>query len=341
MPSTTPMPIAQASPPRTTEPHATRRAALSQVSLLWQSEAPAMKYMLGQIDRIASSDVTVLAVGESGTGKEGVARAVHNRSVRSQGPFVAVNCGAIPPTLIESELFGHEKGGFTGAVQQKAGYFEQALGGTLFLDEVTEMPSDMQVKLLRVLETQTFNRVGGDAPIVCDARIIAATNRDPLEAVRAGQFREDLLYRLAVFPLHIPPLRERRQDIIPLARHFLAAFNDMEDTSKVFCTPSLDRLQAYDWPGNIRELKHAVYRAFILADHQVDVPNPNIANQAPRPATEDGIVQIRIGTTLADSQREIILATLDSFDGDKRRAAQALGISLKTLYNRLDVYKAI
>ncbi len=240
---------------------APRRAIPSQVSLLWESTSPAMQRLLAQIERVAPTDVTMLAVGESGSGKEVVARAVHERSARRKGPFIAVNCGAIQPTLIESELFGHEKGGFTGAIEQKAGYFEQAHGGTLFLDEVTEMPLEMQIKLLRVLEGRTFHRVGGDTPIATDVRILAATNRDPVEAARAGQLREDLLYRLAVFPLHIPPLRERPDDIVPLARHFLAEYNAMERTDKAFSAASLERLVRYDWPGNVRELKNAVYRA--------------------------------------------------------------------------------
>ncbi len=298
-----------------------------------------MQQLLAQIDRVAATEVTMLAVGESGTGKELVARAVHDRGARRAGPFVAVNCGAISPTLIESELFGHEKGGFTGAVQQKAGYFEQARGGTLFLDEVTEMAPDMQIKLLRVLETRTFHRVGGDTQIVCDVRILAATNRDPVDAVRTGQLREDLLYRLAVFPLHIPPLRERGEDIAQLARHFLAEFNAMEGTDKVFSGTALERLRHYGWPGNVRELKNTIYRAFILADRVIDITNPNIATQPPRPATLDGFVNVRIGTSLADAQREIILATLARFGGDKRQAAHSLGISLKTLYNRLDAYR--
>ncbi|MGO4331174.1 sigma-54 interaction domain-containing protein [Cupriavidus sp. 2TAF22] len=317
-----------------------RGAGQGAVALLWQSTSPVMRHLLAQVERVACTEITMLAVGESGTGKELVARAVHDRSARRAGPFVAVNCGAIPATLIESELFGHEKGGFTGAFQQKAGYFEQARGGTLFLDEITEMAPDMQIKLLRVLETLTFHRVGGDTQIVCDVRILAATNRDPVEAVREGQLREDLLYRLAVFPLHVPPLRERGEDIALLARHFLAEFNAMEGTEKTFSSTVLERLRHYGWPGNVRELKNTIYRAFILADRVIDIANPNIATQPPRPATLDGFVNVRIGTSLADAQREIILATLARYDGDKRQAAHSLGISLKTLYNRLDSYRA-
>jgi DNA-binding NtrC family response regulator len=201
------------------------------------------------------------------------------------------------------------------------------------------MPVEMQIKLLRVLESRSFHRVGGDTPLVSDVRILAATNRDPMEAVRGGQLREDLLYRLAVFPLHIPPLRERVEDITVLARHFLDEFNAMEQTDKTFAPGSLERLTRYDWPGNVRELKNTIYRAYILADRQVEIGNPGMSSQPPRPTTVDGVVSVRVGTTLADTQREIILATLARFDGDKRQAAKALGVSLKTLYNRLDVYR--
>ncbi|WP_407923230.1 sigma-54 interaction domain-containing protein [Cupriavidus agavae] len=338
MSTTATLPSGRSAPPAPRSPG--RRAVPAQVSLFWDSTAPAMQRLIGQLNRVAATDVTMLAVGESGAGKEVVARAVHERSTRKSGPFVAVNCGAIAPTLIESELFGHEKGGFTGALEQKAGYFEQAQGGTLFLDEVTEMPLEMQIKLLRVLESRSFHRVGGDSPLVSDVRILAATNRDPMDAVRGGQLREDLLYRLAVFPLHIPPLRDRTEDIVPLARHFLDEFNAMEQTDKTFAPGSLERLVRYDWPGNVRELKNTIYRAYILADRQVEIGNPGLAGQPPRPTTVDGVVSVRVGTTLADTQREIILATLAKFDGDKRQAAKALGISLKTLYNRLDVYRA-
>ncbi|CAG9180021.1 sigma-54-dependent Fis family transcriptional regulator [Cupriavidus respiraculi] len=327
--------------PASSTPHRLhpRDAQIGQMSMFWQSTSPAMQGLLAQIPRVAATDVPMLAVGESGTGKELVARAVHERSNRQGKPFIAVNCGAIPATLIESELFGHEKGGFTGAVQQKAGYFEQAHGGTLFLDEVTEMALDMQIKLLRVLETRTFHRVGGDTQVVCDVRIVSATNRDPMEAVRSGQLREDLLYRLAVFPLHIPPLRDRREDIVPMAKHFLAELNAAEGTDKVFSNSALERMCQYGWPGNVRELKNTIHRAFILADRVIEVPNPNIASQPPVPIAADGILNVRIGTSLADAQRGLILATLARFDGDKRRAAHALGISLKTLYNRLDTYR--
>lgn len=282
---------------------------------------------------------TVLIIGDSGTGKELVAQTLHAKSSRAQRPFIAVNCGAIPATLIEAELFGHEKGSFTGALQQQAGYFEHASGGTLFLDEVTEMPLDMQTKLLRVLESGRFHRVGGSEELSADVRVVAATNRNPLEAVEKGLFREDLFYRLAVFPLHVPPLRERDSDIELLAHHFVAGFNANERTPKTLSPRSLDVLRQYHWPGNVRELKNTLYRAFIMADKVIDVPPPGQPQASPRITWENGHLQIEVGMTLADAQRELILALLRHFDGDKRETARVLGISLKTLYNRLDTYQ--
>jgi two-component system response regulator HydG len=241
--------------------------------------------------------------------------------------------------LIEGELFGHEKGSFTGAVQQHTGYFENAAGGTIFLDEITEMAPDMQIKLLRVLETGTFHRVGGTEQIKVDVRVIAATNRDPQVAVKEGRFREDLLYRLAVIPLRVPPLRERQDDIELLAQRFLDQFNTAEKTSKTFSRRTLDTLRQNNWPGNVRELKNTVHRAFILADKIVELPAPSVAPRGKRAIRREGSVDVWVGTPLLDAQREIILATLDHFDGDKRQAASTLGISLKTLYNRLESYK--
>src|SRR5690606_38859483 len=221
--------------------------------------SPAMQDLYRQIERVADSLLTVLIVGESGTGKELVAQSLHMMSKRADQPFVAVNCGAIPPSLIEAELFGHEKGSFTGAVQQQAGYFEHAQGGTLFLDEVTEMPPAMQTKLLRVLEAGTYHRVGGTVQLETDVRVIAATNRDPMSAVREGFFREDLYYRLAVFPLRVPPLRERPEDLALLAQHFVESFNASEKTQKRLSESTLHLLANYRWPGNVRELRNTLY----------------------------------------------------------------------------------
>jgi DNA-binding NtrC family response regulator len=312
--------------------------ASSPIGLL-QTTSAAMQLLYSQLGRVAQTLATVLISGESGSGKEVIAKVIHDKSARQKQAFIPVNCGAIPAGLIEAELFGHEKGSFTGAVQQQIGYFEHARGGTLFLDEITEMAPEMQIKLLRVLETGNFRRVGGTELIEADVRVIAATNRDPLQAVQQGVLREDLLYRLAVFPLQVPPLRERASDIELLANYFLEQFNAIEKTNKTFSARALETMRSYHWPGNIRELKNTVHRAFILADHVIDIPNPYLTNKVKRVSHQEGCIHVSIGTTLADAQREIILATLDHFDGDKQQTALALGISLKTLYNRLLAYQ--
>jgi DNA-binding NtrC family response regulator len=316
----------------------TPAAATAPFGLLY-GQSTIMKQLAAQIERVAQTLATVLIIGESGTGKELIAKTLHDYSKRAKQPFIPVNCGAIPANLIEAELFGHEKGSFTGAVSQHVGYFEHASGGTIFLDEITEMAPEMQVKLLRVLESGTFHRVGGIEQISVDVRVIAATNRDPQLAVKEGAFREDLLYRLAVFPLRAPPLREREGDIELLAQHFLDHFNATEKAAKVFSKRSLETLRNYAWPGNVRELKNTVHRAFILADKIVEVPNPSIATKVKKPQLREGILDVWIGTPLADAQREIIMATLNHFDGDKRQTATTLGVSLKTLYNRLEAYQ--
>jgi DNA-binding NtrC family response regulator len=308
-------------------------------SSLLKTASVTMQRLYSQLDRVAQTLATVMIAGESGSGKEVIAKTIHEKSTRSQQAFIPVNCGAIPAGLIEAELFGHEKGSYTGATHQQIGYFEHASGGTLFLDEITEMAADMQIKLLRVLETGKFHRVGGSDLIEVDVRIIAATNRDPLQAVKEGVLREDLLYRLAVFPLQVPPLRERVCDIELLAQHFLANFNATEKSRKVFSARALETIRGYHWPGNIRELKNTIHRAFILADEIIEVPNPGLAVHSKRISHQDGYVNVAIGTTLADAQREIILATLDHFNGNKHLAALALGVSRKTLHNRLAGYQ--
>ncbi|HLB85276.1 MAG TPA: sigma-54 dependent transcriptional regulator, partial [Steroidobacteraceae bacterium] len=226
----------------------------------------AIDAVLQLIARVAPTEATVLVCGESGSGKELVARSIHESSARSAGPFVAINCGALPPTLIESELFGYEKGSFTGAVGTHRGLIERAEGGTLLLDEVTEMPLDLQVRLLRFLETRTFYRIGGREELRADLRVIAATNRNPGQAVRDGQLREDLLYRLAVFPIDVPPLRAREGDAALLGRHFLENLNRAHGTDKKFSAAASATLRAHTWPGNVRELRNAVERAYILCD---------------------------------------------------------------------------
>jgi DNA-binding NtrC family response regulator len=303
--------------------------------------SPVMRALYSQIGKVSNTLATVLIMGESGTGKELIASTVHDMSARADQAFIAVNCGAISPNLIESELFGHEKGSFTGAAQRHIGYFEHASGGTIFLDEITEMPVEMQVKLLRVLETGVFMRVGGTEPIQTRVRIVAATNRSLQDAVADGALREDLMYRLAVVPLHVPPLRERDGDLEDLALHFLAQFNDAHQTDKTFSHAALAALRLHAWPGNVRELRNAVQRGYILGEKTLELAAPIAVVRAPtRLSVRQGVLSVPVGVTLAEAQRAMILATLEHFQGDKRQAAKTLGVSLKTLYNRLDLYQS-
>lgn len=300
--------------------------------------SPAMQKVYDAIGRVAPTDATVLLTGESGTGKEMVAETLHALSRRRNAPFLPLNCGAISPNLIESELFGHERGSFTGADRTHRGYFERAAGGTIFLDEITEMPFELQVKLLRVLETASVIRIGGERSVSVDVRVIAASNRQPEEAVAQGKLREDLLYRLKVFPLHLPPLRQRGDDVGLLAQHFLALLNKAEGTAKAFTRPALQRLHSHGWPGNVRELKNLVHRTFILADDEIgiDCLPAEIGGTESASGTS---LHVKVGISLAEADRRLILATLDECAGDKKKAAEVLGISLKTLYNRLKVYQ--
>lgn len=302
-----------------------------------------MRQLHARIRRVAPTDATVLILGESGTGKEAVAQALHRLSARAGKPFVAVNCGAISPSLIESELLGHEKGSFTGADRQRLGYFERANGGTLFLDEVSEMPLPMQVKLLRVLEERRFHRVGGTETISVDVRVIAATHRDLPEHIAAGRFREDLMYRLAVVPLQVPNLRVRADDIPLLARHFLAVLNAGVPVAKRMSADYLRQLQAQAWTGNVRELKNAISRAYILADLVLETQTSAATGASRRRSRTavDGALEFAVGTSLADVEREMILAAIGQHGGNKRSAADALGISLKTLYNRLECFRRV
>jgi two-component system, NtrC family, response regulator AtoC len=300
----------------------------------------AMQKVYDQIARVAPTGLTVLIAGESGTGKEVVADTIHSLSRRKKQPFLAVNCGAISPQLIESEMFGHEKGSFTGANRQHIGYFERAHEGTLFLDEITEMPMELQVKLLRVLESGTFMRVGSDQQIEMDVRVIAATNRVPAEAVARGKLREDLLYRLQVFPVQLPPLRERPEDIELLANQFLQEMNSAESADKEFTPDAMELLRVYHWPGNVRELKNVIHRAFIMAEGKL-ISGRCLPEDLGVPQPETGpYLHIRVGTKLAGVERKMILATLDQCGGIRERAAELLGISLKTLYNRLREYRS-
>ena len=304
-------------------------------------DSPAMQQVFRLIERVGPTEASVLLTGESGSGKELAAQSIHDNSLRRGGPFVAINCGAIPAGLIEAELFGYEKGSFTGAVRAHAGVFERAQGGTLLLDEVTEMPLDMQTRLLRVLESRKFYRVGANLEFSTDVRVIAATNRCPLQAVQSGQLREDLLYRLAVFPVDLPPLRSRGNDVDLLAEHFLAELNRESGTQKRFSALARMTLRQHTWPGNVRELKNCIERAFILADQTLELaPLIQSANSAKggNPAGERQRLDIRVGSRIYDMERSLIEATLDYFQGNKRRAADALGCSLKTLYNKLNGY---
>ncbi|HSG23223.1 MAG TPA: sigma-54 dependent transcriptional regulator [Azonexus sp.] len=312
---------------------------------LW-GRSPAMRRVYEQISRVAATAVTVFITGESGTGKEMVARTVHDLSRRRSQPFLAVNCGAISPNLIESEILGHEKGSFTGADRQHLGFFERAHGGTLFLDEITEMPLELQVKLLRVLETGTLMRVGSTQSQEIDVRVIAATNRPPHEAVAAHSMREDLLYRLNVFPIDLPPLRERVDDIALLAEQFLADICQREGQAKRFSAAALAHLATYRWPGNVRELRNVVQRAYLMAADEIitdewlpsDAPAALTPPGGPTPSDPSGSITVRLGTTLAEAEYQLILATLQHFNNHKERTAAVLGVSLKTLYNRLKEY---
>jgi DNA-binding NtrC family response regulator len=331
----------------------------------------AMREMCAVIARVARSDAPVMITGESGSGKEAAAQTIHSLSRRRTKPLVAINCGAVSPNLIESELFGHEKGAFTGADKRRAGYFELAQGGTLFLDEVTEMSLELQVKFLRVLETRSFRRVGGSEEIGSDLRIISSSNRDLLEAIEKKVLREDLYYRLNVFPFHVAPLRERPEDIAPLAKYFLDGVAEKEDGGRRSFSPAaLEKLAAHKWPGNVRELRNVVHRAYVLSDGAVvdeavvcgildgrasgvfaavrppapSAPPPADPPPAPGatlPAEVPGdplLVPVRVGDSLEDVERRLLERTLSAVAGNKKKAAEILKVSLKTVYNKIKQY---
>ena len=311
---------------------------------------PAMRQLFATMERAAPTSATAMVLGESGSGKELVARRIHELSARNAHPFVAVNCGALPETLIESELFGHERGSFTGASRTHCGCFERADKGTLFLDEIAEMPLDMQVRLLRVLESGCFTRVGGDQEIAVDVRVIAATNRDLRVAVAAGKLREDLMYRLCVIPIAVPALREREGDAVLLAERFLDEHNRDCGTDRRLSPCARERIAAYAWPGNVRELRNVIQRAFVLCDDGVDVDvDLDLELRGARPAAganaacaaESFAISVPVGTSLDEAERALILATLDAVAGSRAQAARVLGISLKTLYNRLQTYRGL
>jgi two-component system response regulator AtoC len=301
--------------------------------------SPAMQKVYDLIGKVARSDATILITGDTGSGKELVAETVHQMSRRSREPFVPVNCGAVSPTLIESELFGHEKGSFTGADRVHKGYFERSNRGTLFLDEITETPLELQVRLLRVLETASVMRVGGNDTLSVDVRVIAATNRNPEQAVAAGKLREDLLYRLNVFPIHLPSLWERKEDVELLAQHFLDELNKQAGASKEFTRAAIERLRAHRWPGNVRELRNIVQRAFLMAEEDITIDTLPLGVLETAGGHGEAGLHVKIGTSIAEVERRIILATLEHVEGNKTKASEILKISLKTLYNRLNQYR--
>ena len=310
----------------------------------WQGlvgEDPAVRLLIDLIERVAPSSAAVTVLGESGTGKELVARAIHARSPRAERPFVPVNCAAISKELIESELFGHEKGAFTGAVATHKGAFEEADGGTLFLDEIGELPLDLQAKLLRALESGEIKRVGSSRPTHVDVRVVAATNRDLLAASRSGQFRDDLYYRLCVVPLTLPPLRNRRGDIPALAQHLLAQFSPRGQTVR-FTPAALARLEAHPWPGNVRELRNVVHRALLLrrgtaideADLSFD-PDPSPRLREGHALAGQYIPGRKLEEMLELAERQIVESALRQFNNNRERVARELGVARSTLFKRL------
>ncbi len=300
-----------------------------------------MEELLDLVKTVAKSEATVLVRGESGTGKELIANAIHAYSNRRGGPFVKVNCAAIPENLLEDELFGHEKGAFTDAQRQRKGKFELAQGGTIFLDEIGDMPPTLQVKILRVLQERQFERVGGTETVVVDVRLIAATNRDLEELIREGEFREDLYYRLNVIPIFLPPLRERRDDIPKLAMHFLQKFNRKNEKSfRGFSPEAMQLLTAYPWPGNVRELENAIERAVVLGSGEEIRPEhlPLNVRGAP-PAQEDLVARLlESDLSLDDLERKLIERALQRTNGNQSKAAKMLGLTRRTLQYRVEKY---
>lgn len=300
-----------------------------------------MREVLENVTLIAPSDATVLILGESGTGKELIANLIHARSPRAKEPFIKINCAALTETLLESELFGHEKGSFTGATGRKPGRFELADGGSLFLDEVGEMSPTTQVKLLRVLQEQQFERVGGTEPITVDIRIITATNKNLMDEVEANRFREDLYYRLNVVPVQLPSLRDRREDIPPLAEYFLKFYAEKNHREiRQILPDALDAMMRYDWPGNVRELENTVERGVIIARSEYltseELP-PNMRKISESTTGYDS--SVTVGSTIKEMEKEFIVRTLVSVAGNRTRAAKILGITRKTLQNKMREYK--
>jgi DNA-binding NtrC family response regulator len=319
-----------ANAPADLPPRATARISsekrLERFGLLYGACQP-MRDLFHGLDRLSRSTAPVMILGESGSGKELVATTLHHLSPRKDRPFIAVNCGAIPETLIESELFGHERGSFTGAARTHRGCFERADGGTLFLDEVTEMPVEMQVRLLRVLETGRFTRVGGDQEIGADVRVLAASNRDLRQAVASGKLREDLMYRLCVIPVNVPPLRDRGDDAVLLAEMFLSELNEEQGEQKTLSADGRRRIVEHTWPGNVRELKNAVERAVIMARGSTIGPTDIIPRHLRSGGELPATVTITVGSTAAEARQQLVLRTFASTSGDASRTGKMLGIS--------------
>lgn len=325
-----------AASPGDASPDQTTEAVPAPVRLLGTS--PAMRRLKDRIRCMAPAQAPVLILGETGSGKELVARQLHESSQRSEGPFVAINCGALSPTLLESQLFGHESGSFTGAKHRHRGVFERAQGGTVFLDEITEMSVDVQVRLLRVLEQGAFHRIGGEELVKPDFRAVAATNRAPAQAMAEGRLRSDLYYRLGVLQLEVPPLRERLEDVELLSKAFLEEVAIEEGVAKTLTPATLDRLREHAWPGNVRELRNAIYVAYLMSEGSEIPPEALPVEVLSDPPSQEPVFRVQVGTSLEEAERNLITRTLHSMDGSKPRAATTLGISLKTLYNRLKTY---
>jgi DNA-binding NtrC family response regulator len=310
-------------------------------------ESPEIKRAVSETQRVAQTEATVLLLGESGTGKELFALAVHHLSPRREQPFVAINCAAIPETLIENELFGHERGSFTGASERRQGKFELASGGTVFLDEIGELPLNVQGKLLRAIEEKVVDRIGGRAPVPVDVRVVAATNKDLRAAIDSGEFRRDLFFRLAVFPVEIPPLRERGEDVVLLARHFAAQLGkELRGREALLSDESLAALARHTWPGNVRELENVIERACILADATTLEPR-DLGLTGKNAVEPDALQGLDLSGTLSEAseraarmvERRKIAEAIKAHDGNKTRAAEALSVSYKTLLTKIKEYE--
>lgn len=320
------------------------RRQLQDRGAFWEliGNSVAMREIYSLIEQVAPSSASVLITGESGTGKELVARTIHRLSPRKERPFIGINCSAIPETLMESELFGHEKGAFTGAASRRQGCFELADTGTLLLDEIAEMPAMLQAKLLRVIEERAIRRLGSRREIEIDVRLLAATNRDPADAVREGKLREDLLYRLNVFTVRLPSLKDRKEDLPLLAQHLVTHLAEKHGRPARFLSPgAINALQFHAWPGNVRELRNVIERAVVVCSgEQIERHHfaPYPIEQRERLRDEDTIT-LPVGTPLDEVERQMIMRTLKKTGNNKTRAAQLLGISLKTLHNKLNLYR--